>query len=100
MVHEFYSKDISLKAVIHSKSALPWQQKETALIQEILRVTFNCWEEIPWEIIVKPVRKMVVRLQFSGYTQKFRHKAVNAALKAYDSIDHKKGQKYSVLTRI
>ena len=32
---------------------------------------------------------MVLRLQFSGYTQKFRHEVVNAALKAYDVIKDK-----------
>ena len=89
MVHEFYSKDISSKAVIHAKSALPWQQKRTVLTQEMLRVMLNCSEDVPWEIIVKHVDKMVLRLQFSGYTQKFRHEVVNAALKAYDEIGRK-----------
>ena len=89
MVHEFYSKDISSKAVIHAKSALPWQQKRTVLTQEMLRVMLNCSEDVPWEIIVKHVDKMVLRLQFSGYTQKFRHEVVNAALKAYDDIGRK-----------
>ena len=89
MVHELYSKDISSKNVIHAKSALPWQQKRTVLTQEILGVMLNCSEDVPWEIIVKHVEKMLVRLQFSGYTQKFRHEVVNAALNAYDDIDYK-----------
>ena len=88
MVHELYSKEISSKAVIHAKSALPWQQKGTLLTQEILRFMLNCSKDIPWEIIVKHVDKMVLRLQFSGYTQKFCPKVVNAALEAYDGIDH------------
>ena len=89
MVHEFYSKDISSKAVVHAKSALPWQQKRTVLTKEVLRVILNCSEDVPWETIVKHVEKMVLRLQFSGYTQKFRHEVVNAALKAYDVIKDK-----------
>ena len=86
ILHEFYSKEISSKAVIHAKSALSWQQKRTVLTQEILRVILNCSEDISWEVIVQHVNKMVLRLQFSGYTQKFRYEVVKAALKAYDDI--------------
>ena len=86
ILHEFYSKEISSKAVIHAKSALSWQQKRTVLTQEILRVILNCSENISWEVIVQHVNRMVLRLQFSRYSQKFRYKVVKAALKAYDDI--------------
>ena len=46
ILHEFYSKDISSKAVIHAKSALSWQQKRTVLTQEMLRVIFICSEDV------------------------------------------------------
>ena len=45
--------------------------------------------DVSWEIIVRHVDKIILLLQFLGYTQKFRHKVVNAALKAYDDIGHK-----------
>ena len=64
MVNEFYSTDILSKAVIHAKSALPWQQKRTVLTQEILCVVLNCSDHVPWEMIVKHVDKMILRLQF------------------------------------
>ena len=31
IVHEFYSKDVSSKAVVNSKSAFSWKQKRTVL---------------------------------------------------------------------
>ena len=87
--HEFYSKDISSKAVIQAKSALSWQQKGTVLTQEVLRVILNCSEDVSWEVVVQHINVMVLRMQFSEYTQKFRHEVVNAALKAYDEIKRK-----------
>ena len=89
ILHEFYSKDIASKAVIHARSALSWKQKRTVLTQEILRVMLNCSEEISWELIVQHINVMVLRMQFSKYTQKFRYEIVNAALKAYDEIKRK-----------
>ena len=49
----------------------------------------NCSEDVSWEVITQHVNKMVLRLQFSGYTQKFRYEVVKAALKAYDDIKSK-----------
>ena len=74
ILHEFYSKDIASKAVIHARSALSWKQKRTVLTQEILRVMLNCSEEISWEVIVQHINVMVLRMQFSKYTQKFLYK--------------------------
>ena len=89
MIHEFYSKGISSKAVINARSALPWRQKRTVLTQEFLRVILNCSEDVPWEVVTKHIDEMVLRLQFSGYTKKFRHEIVDSALKAYDEIIRK-----------
>ena len=89
MVHEIYSKDISSKAVISAKSVLPCQQKRTILTLEILGVMLNYLEVVPWEMIVKHVDKMVPQLQFSGYTQNFRHKVVNTALKTFNDLEQK-----------
>ena len=49
IVHKFYSKDVSSKAVMFAKSALSWKQKQTVLTQELLRVLLNCSAYVPWK---------------------------------------------------
>ena len=39
ILHEFYSKDISSKAVIHAKSALSWQQERSPYARNLMRDT-------------------------------------------------------------
>ena len=89
IVHEFYSKDVSSKAVVNSKSAFSWKQKRTVLTQEMLRVLLNCSSDVPWERVVVHANIMVLRMQYSGYSKKFRYEVVNAALKGYDEIHRK-----------
>ena len=84
IMHEFYSKDVSSKAVINAKSAIPWSTKRTVLTQEVLRVLLNCSKELPWSVPTQHVNEMVLRMQYSGYSKKFRYEVVNSALKAYD----------------
>ena len=38
VIHEYYSKDVSSKAVIHSQSAMPNSTKRTILTQEVLLI--------------------------------------------------------------
>ena len=75
--------------MISAKLLLPYQQKRTILSLEILRVMLHYLEDVPWEIIVKHVDKMVSQLKFSDYKQKFRHEVVNTALKAYNDLEQK-----------
>ena len=89
IVHEFYTKDVSSKSVINAKSAFSWRQKRTVLTQELLRVLLNCSPDIPWDRVITHANTMVLRMQYSGYSKKFRHEVVNAALKAYDEIQRK-----------
>ena len=42
-----------------------------------------------WEVIVQHVEKMVLQMQFSGYTQNFHYKVVIIAAKAYNDIKHR-----------
>ena len=84
IMHEFNSKDVSSKAVINAKSAIPWSTKRTVLTQEMLRVLLNCSKELPWRVPTQHVNEMVLRMQYSGYSKKFRYEVVNSALKAYD----------------
>ena len=44
VMHEFYRKDVSSKAVVDARSALPWNIKRTVLTQEVLRIMLNCFE--------------------------------------------------------
>ena len=49
----------------------------------------NCSTYVPWEHVAVHVYNMVLRVQYFGYSKKFRHEVVNAALKAYDQIHRK-----------
>ena len=48
------------------------QIKRTVLTQEVLRVMLHCSRLVPWEVVVKHVDEVVLRMQLSGYTKKFR----------------------------
>jgi hypothetical protein len=83
ILYEYYRKDVASKAVINARSALLWSTKRTVLTQEVLRVRLNCSKLILWENVVQMVQEMVLRMQYSGYSKKFRYEVVNSALKAY-----------------
>ena len=40
--------------------------------QEVPRVLLNCSKLLPWERRVENVNEMVLRMQYSGYSEKFR----------------------------
>lgn len=84
VLHEFYYKDVASSSVINARSALPWSCKRTILTQEVLRILLNCSRELPWEVVVAHVNHMMLRLQYSGYDQKFRKEVVRSALAAYN----------------
>ena len=86
VLHEFYYKDVASRSVINARSALPWSCKRTILTQEVLRILLNCSRELPWEVVVAHVNHMMLRLQYSGYDQKFRKEVVRSALAAYNRL--------------
>ena len=86
VLHEYYSKEISSAYVINARSALSWRNKRTILTQEVLRILLNCSVELPWQVFVKHVNRMMMRLQYSGYDQKFRTEVVKPALNKYKHI--------------
>lgn len=86
ILHEFYAKDVSSKYVVHSRSAFPWSAKRTILTQEVLRVLLNCSPFLPWECTARHVEHMVLKMQYSGYNERFRHDVVKSALNAYTKI--------------
>ena len=83
IMYEFHSKCMASKAVINARSALSWSTKRTVLTQEVLRVLINCSKLLPWERVVENGSEMVLRMQYSGYSKKFRYEVVDSALKAY-----------------
>ena len=89
ILHEFYQKDISSKAVVNARSSLPWSTKRTVLTQEILRIILRCSPDLPWEQVKNHVEMFMARMQFSGYNKKFRAEVLNSALKAYTEIKRK-----------
>ena len=95
VMYEFYAKDVSSKHMINAKSALPWSMKRTVLTQEVLRVLLNCSPELDWQVKVEHIECMVKRMQFSGYTHRFRFEVVNSAINAYHKIeeDVRKGER-------
>ena len=86
VVHEFYSKEISSKSVIHPRSAIPYKTKRTIMTQEVLRVLLNCSSLLAWEQTVRHLNDMVARMQYTGYDQQFRFEVVKSALEAYRRI--------------
>ena len=86
VLHEYYEKEISSKWVVHEKSALSLSMKRTILTQQVLRIFLNCSKDLPWDEVVEHVNKMMMRVQLSGYNQKFRHEIVHSAIKAYHKI--------------
>ncbi|PFX11897.1 hypothetical protein AWC38_SpisGene24230 [Stylophora pistillata] len=81
-----YYKDVASRSVINARSALPWSCKRTILTQEVLRILLNCSRELRWEVVVAHFNHMMLRLQFSGYDQKFRKEVVRSALAAYNRL--------------
>lgn len=86
VMHEFYSKEVASKAVVHQRSALSKQCKRIIMTQEVPRVLLNCSRLLPWEQTVSHVNSMVVRMQYSGYDQQFRYEVVRSAIDAYRRI--------------
>ena len=51
-----------------------------------MRIFLNCSRELPWETVISHVKHMMLRLQYSGYDQRFRTEVVRSALKAYNHL--------------
>ena len=82
-MYEFYAKEVATKAVINARSTISLTMNRTVLSQEVFHVLLNCSPELPWANVREKLEHMVLRMQYSGYDQKFRYEVVNSALKAY-----------------
>ena len=86
IVHEHYTKPMSTKAVLDSRSAMAWSTKRTVLTQEALRIMLNCSRELPWERTAAHLTHFSARMQYSGYEHSFRTEVIKSALHAYESL--------------
>ena len=75
------------KAVVNARSAFPWTVKRTVLTQEVLRMMLHWSRLVPWEVVVRHVDEIVLRMQLSGHTKKFRYEVIDSALKAYRAME-------------
>ena len=100
--HEYYSKSVSSKAVIDARSAMPRRDKRAVLTQDLLRILLRCSPELEWEMKKKHVEEYVLRLQFSGYQERFRREIVKSALNVYEKIKRKveKGERPMYRTKV
>ena len=89
VMHEYYSKTVSSKAVIDEKSAMPLKDKRTVLTQDLLRVIMRCSPDLPWHIKKAHIEEYSLRMQFSGYKEEFRKEIVRSAINAYQKIKRK-----------
>ena len=86
ILYEHYEKDMTTKAVINARSALPMRTKRTVLTQEMLRRLLHCSRHLPWERVCVHANDYMKKLQYSGYNQMFRYNVVQSALKAFNHI--------------
>ena len=86
ILYEHYEKDMATKAVIHASSAIPKRTKRTILTQEMLRIMLHCSRYLPWEVVRTHLNKFMMKLQYSGYDQEFRHEVAKSAINAYETI--------------
>ena len=86
VIHEYYSKEVSTKAVINERSSLPLRTKRTILTMEALRIQLRCSPELPKKNVTEHLNEFTRKLQYSGYNQKFRGEIINSALQKYKHI--------------
>ena len=86
IMHEYYSKEVSSRMMVHASSAMSMKTKRVIITQEILRVLLNCSKLLSWEITTKHINEMLKRVQYSGYSKKFRFEVVKSALNGYEKI--------------
>ena len=86
VLHEFYMKEVSTKSLVQAQSALAWSVKRTVLTQDALRIMMNCSRLLPLQRITEHLSHFSLRMQYSGYTHKFRSEIIDSAYKAYEKI--------------
>jgi hypothetical protein len=86
ILYEHYVKEIATKMVIHADSAIPKRIKRTVLTQEVLRILLHTSRNLPWDVVRQHVNKLLIKMQFSGYEQRFRYEVTKSAINAYQTM--------------
>merc|ERR1711860_15486 len=91
--YEHYRKSMASRMTVHARSAIPENQKRNIITQEVIRILKNCSRELSWEIKVKHLEQLSLRLQYSGYYMKFRREVIDSGVKAYRKMIENDKQK-------
>ena len=59
-MHEYYNKQVSSKAVIDAKSAMPFKDRRTMLTQDLLRILLRCSPKLPFSQKKKHIEEYVL----------------------------------------
>ena len=79
VLHEFYMKEVTSKALIHRDAALSMKDKRTILTQECIRVMKNCHELAGRRTLTKHLTYYMARMQAAEYDKSFRAQSAFAA---------------------
>ena len=96
IVYCHYMKDVATRGVINSNSAHGEKMKMNVMVNEMRRIIRNCSVNLEWEEKAEHLTYFMRRLQFSGYSEKFRFEAVRRALgngNGGKKKDRKRGRK-------
>ena len=85
-MHEYYYKDVATRTVVNARSAMPLKTKRIIITQDLLRILLRCSPNLPWVQVSNHLNHNTMRLQYSGYDQKFRGEVVRSALHAYEIL--------------
>jgi hypothetical protein len=55
-------------------------------MQEVLRIMLNCSRDLPWSKVVTFLNDAMARMQFSGYSKRFRYQVLCSAFNAYQKL--------------
>ena len=87
IMYQHYQKPMASKMVLHAASAQSTQCKDSVHTQEILRRLLNSSTRLCWKEAVAPViSEYMGRLMVAGYSQAFRKKILEKALRIYDQM--------------
>ena len=86
VLHEFYMKEVSSRALIHREAALSLKDKRMILTQECIRVIRNCHELAGQQRLTDHLSYYMARMQAMGYDKSFRIQVLKSAFAAHEKM--------------
>ena len=83
IVFRQYSKPMSLLEVVNVRSAMSQGAQISILVQEANRILRNCDHKLPWSERVSYLKKLMVRMKWSGHGEKVREIVARRSLSRY-----------------